>query len=77
MGLSSAGAATTSGKRPGTNRPGACECIITYTYSPYQCNGGKACPSGQCCYHATGCGSNTYACFTNPGGCANFTECVR
>ncbi|HEY7143650.1 MAG TPA: hypothetical protein VH637_05330 [Streptosporangiaceae bacterium] len=43
-------------------------------YSPRQCNGGKACPPGYCCYHCTGCGGNYFSCIPT-GSCKSFSAC--
>ncbi len=48
-------------------------CCISYTYSPYHCNGGRACPSGQCCFYYVGCGHSGYACIAH--SCNNFVSC--
>lgn len=48
-------------------------CCISYTYAPFHCNGGSACPSGQCCFHWVSCHGSGYACIAH--SCSNFTAC--
>jgi anaerobic selenocysteine-containing dehydrogenase len=71
-GLSSAFASTRNPKRPRS-----CNGHCTYTYTPYKCNGGKACPSGECCFYQScegTCGtSHGYGCRAH--GCSNYETC--
>jgi hypothetical protein len=66
---------TSAAAKPVRNRGDKiCSCVINYTYTPYNCNGGKAFPSGECCYYITGCGNDSHACLAH-SGCGNFTRC--
>jgi len=57
------------GAKPGT-KPDVC-CNV-FTYSPGHCNGGKACPSGQCCFFIeSSCGGSYYSCVTH--SCSDFS----
>lgn len=71
-GLSPAFATT---RHPARRR--SCNGHCTNTYSPRKCNGGKSCPSGQCCFHYScegSCGSGSgYHCVIH--SCSNFTTC--
>lgn len=59
--------------------PKVCTGNCTYTYTPRQCNGGKSCPSGQCCFTyqcAGSCGSgHGKMCVTH--SCSNFNVCCH
>lgn len=47
-------------------------CCTVFTYSPGHCNGGKACPSGQCCFFIeSSCSGNSYSCVTH--SCSDFS----
>jgi anaerobic selenocysteine-containing dehydrogenase len=50
-------------------------CCVSCTYTPFHCNGGKACPSGECCFHCYhNCGNYySYACLAH--SCNNFSNC--
>jgi hypothetical protein len=58
-GMSSAFAAT-------RKRPASCGCFETCRYTPRQCNGGKACPSGKCCFTCS-FGGSAAGCDTRGG----------
>jgi hypothetical protein len=84
MGLSSASAVTKRANRPryrveGGQSPDVCTGFCNYTYTPRQCNGGKSCPSGQCCFTFT-CGGT---CGTSSGkgcrvhSCNNYSICCH
>lgn len=64
-GMSSAAAAAKGQKRR--------YCCTSYTYAPYHCNNGHACPSGQCCFHWVNCYGSGYACIAH--SCSNFSQC--
>jgi hypothetical protein len=83
-GLSSAFASSKVGNRPryrveGGKSPDICTGFCNYTYTPRQCNGGRACPGGQCCFTFT-CGgtcgtSSGKRCMTH--SCSNFSICCH
>jgi hypothetical protein len=78
VGLTSASAATQhNAKQSGTHQHSGGHpdvCCGNFIYSPYKCNGGKACPSGQCCFYVTtSCGASYYACIS--GHCSTFSTC--
>jgi hypothetical protein len=50
-------------------------CCIDYTWAPDHCNGGHPCPSGECCFHATGCTTPTYMCLPS-SNCKDYTKCT-
>jgi hypothetical protein len=84
VGLSSAFASTKHPARPryrvqGGASPDICTGYCNYTYTPYKCNGGKACPSGQCCfaYSCAGtCGTSSgHTCYSH--ACSNFSTCCH
>lgn len=71
-GMSSAFAAAKHKNRHGA---GSNSCCVSCTYTPRQCNGGKSCASGECCfycYHNCG-GYYSYACLAH--SCNNFSNC--
>lgn len=83
-GLTSAFASTKSANRPlyrleGVNSPDVCTGFCNYTYTPRQCNGGRPCPPGYCCFTYTcggTCGSGTHkACIAHT--CSNFSICCH
>ena len=52
-----------------------CACQETCTISEYSCDGGNACPAGQCCYHCTGCGTNYYTCGPHKCNVTSYNKC--
>jgi len=49
-------------------------CCVSCTYTPGHCNGGKACPSGECCFRCVNnCGGTSFECLTH--SCSNFSTC--
>jgi hypothetical protein len=48
--------------------------ILTCTYTPRQCNGGRPCSPGWCCYHCVGPCENVHTCIAT-GQCKSFTGC--
>jgi hypothetical protein len=56
---------------PGLVQAIADGCCITYTRDEGACT--PSCPSGQCCYHVTGCGYNYIACIEVSCAKGNFT----
>jgi hypothetical protein len=56
-----------------TGKPQACARTCVYTYTPRQCNGGKSCPGGECCFTASGPCCSGKVCMAR--SCASFAVC--
>jgi hypothetical protein len=71
-GMSSAlAAAGQQNHQHGTNRR---NCCLSCVYTPGHCNGGRPCPSGQCCFRCTNnCGGTTTMCRQH--SCNNWSNC--
>lgn len=49
-------------------------CCLSCTYTPFHCNGGRACPSGQCCFYCVNsCGGASHMCLSH--SCNNWSNC--